>query len=321
MDLTKTVFSRLSPAGAKARLSVFIFHRVLRAPDPLFPDEVHASRFDELCGWIGGWCNVLPLDRAVALLKAGELPTRAACITFDDGYADNFHVARPILLRHGLPATFFVATGFLDGGRMWNDTVIESIRGTELRVLSLGNLLGAGLAQVPVATTQEKSQAIDAVIAQVKYRPPTERDTLIAELARRAQVQLPDDLMMTSAEVRAMRHSGMQIGAHTVTHPILARLDPSAARIEIAQSKGFLERLLGERVGLFAFPNGKPDVDYTAQCAATVRELGFDAAFSTRWAAARADTDMFQIPRFTPWDRTRFRFGARMLGNLAVGPA
>lgn len=317
--MLKSVYALLSPAGVKARLSVFILHRVLPVPDPLFPNEIHASRFDELCGWIKGWCNVLPLDHAVASLKAGTLPARAACITFDDGYADNFKVALPILQRHGLAATFFIATGFLDGGRMWNDSVIESIRLTQLPILRLDDLFGAGFAGVPVVTASEKSAAIGAIIGLVKYRPVSERASIIEQLAERSLARLPVDLMMTSTEVRAMRQAGMQIGAHTVSHPILARLDPLVARAEIGESKRVLEKLLDERVGLFAYPNGKPDADYNVQSASIVRELGFDAAFSTRWAASRADTDIFQIPRFTPWDRTRWRFGARMLANLRVG--
>ena len=69
-------FSFLSPVGAKARLSVFIFHRVLPEPNQLFSDEMHARRFDEVCGWLKSWFNVLPLDQAVARLKTGMLPAR-----------------------------------------------------------------------------------------------------------------------------------------------------------------------------------------------------------------------------------------------------
>jgi peptidoglycan/xylan/chitin deacetylase (PgdA/CDA1 family) len=129
-------------------------------------------------------------------------------------------------------------------------------------------------------------------------------------------VQLPRDLMMTSNEVKAMRHAGMQIGAHTVSHPILARLTDEQVGQEIQGSKHFLEQLLGERVGLFAYPNGKPGEDYTPQCVEVVRNLGFDAAVSTRWGASGTQDDLLQIRRFTPWDHTRLRFGARMLANL-----
>ncbi|MCU0943281.1 MAG: polysaccharide deacetylase family protein, partial [Hydrogenophaga sp.] len=120
------LYGWMSPGGASARLSVLIFHRVLAQPDPLFPGVPDVRRFDEVCRWLARWFRVMPLDEAVRALKRGNLPARAAAITFDDGYADNHDQALPVLRAHGLPATFFVATGFLDGGRMWNDTLIES---------------------------------------------------------------------------------------------------------------------------------------------------------------------------------------------------
>ena len=116
---------------------------------------------------------------------------------------------------------------------------------------------------------------------------------------------------------RAHPHAGMQIGAHTVSHPILAKLDTPRAADEIGRSRDVLQTLLGEKVGLFAYPNGKPGTDYLPDVhPALVRELGFDAAVSTRWAAARRSDDVFQIPRFTPWDRGRFKFGLRLMRNL-----
>ena len=313
MLLLKLLFHWMSPAGDRARLSVLIFHRVLPQPDPLFPDEVHARRFDVLCGWLAAWFNVLPLNEAVERLKAGTLPARAACITFDDGYADNFHVAMPILQRHGLTATFFVATGFLDGGRMWNDGIIETVRSSKAPLLDLSPL---GLGSHHLGSIDQRRAAIAAIIGQVKYRPVAERVVIVEEIARIAQVTLPQDLMMTSDEVRAMRRGGMQIGAHTVSHPILARLTDEQARQEIQESRSFLENLLGERVGLFAYPNGKPGEDYSAHSVDVVRTLGFDAAVSTQWGASGQRDDLLQIRRFTPWDRTRLRFGARMIANL-----
>lgn len=304
----------MAPAGKSARLSVLIFHRVLREPDPLFPDEMHASRFDAVCGWLAAWFNVLPLDKAVSQLKTGSLPARAACITFDDGYADNHEVAAPILRRHGLTATFFIATGFMDGGRMWNDTVIESVRHAGTAMLDLGST-----GRFPIATLAEKSAAIESVIGQIKYRPIGERLAIAALVAETAHVAPPDNLMMTSTQVKALRHMGMQIGAHTVTHPILACLTEEQATQEIKSSKDHLEALLGERVGLFAYPNGKPGDDYDVKTVAIVRGLGFDAAVSTHWGTSVAGDDLFQICRFTPWDRGQWCFGLRLLRNMWAG--
>jgi hypothetical protein len=126
----RPLFSWLSPAGPGARLSVLIFHRVLARPDPLFPGRGgRPSTFDAICRWLRHWFEVLPLDRAVQALRDGTLPARAAAITFDDGYADNHDLALPMLEAAGLSACFFIATGFLDGGRMWNDVLIEACGG------------------------------------------------------------------------------------------------------------------------------------------------------------------------------------------------
>lgn len=320
MNTMKPMFSLLSPAGARARLTVLIFHRVLREPDPLFPDEVDATRFDEQLGWVKSWFNVLPLDEAARHLQDGSLPARAAALSFDDGYADNHDVALPLLRKHGLPCSFFVATGFLDGGRMWNDTLIESVRLSALPVLDLRGLQdfrGEDLGRHELRGVDGRRAALGGLIERVKYLPPEPRLACVDAIAQRAEVRPPDDLMMSGAQVRALRRAGMQIGAHTVSHPILAKLDARQAADEMDRSRGVLQALLDEKVGMFAYPNGKPGTDYLTDVhPGIVRELGFDSAVSTRWAAGRRGEDIFQIPRFTPWDRDRSRFGLRLMRNL-----
>jgi len=120
--------------------------------------------------------------------------------------------------------------------------------------------------------------------------------------------------------VRAMRRAGMQIGAHTLTHPILARLDADSARAEIGGSKRFLEALLDEPVTLFAYPNGKPGRDFSDESVAIARDLGFETAVTTAWGVADRNSDRLRLPRFTPWERTRLRFGARMFNTLRTRP-
>lgn len=315
MNILRAAISQMSPGGINGRLSVFIFHRVLAESDPLFPDEPDANRFSQMLDWIKSWFNVLPLDVAVNCLKQGDLPPRSAAITFDDGYADNRTIALPILRQYGLPATFFIATGFLDGGRMWNDTVIESVRRSENDVLDLTSM---ELGRYSILSTGEKREAIKTIIGRIKYLPVEERASLTERISEFAGIRPPDDLMMTSAQVAEMRDAGMQIGAHTVSHPILTSISLQQAREEIASSKSHLEQLLGEKITLFAYPNGKPGVDYQPEHAALVNELGFQAAVSTAWGCATASSDMHQIPRFTPWDKSRVRFGIRLLGNLRI---
>ena len=308
---------RLGPGGSG--LSILIFHRVLAQRDPLFPQEVCAEEFDALCGWLAQWCRVWPLQEAAARLQRGDLPPGSVCITFDDGYADNHSVALPILRRHGLCATFFVATAYLDGGRMWNDTVVETVRACADDALDVSALKIEGLGLLDLATPQQRQRAIGLLLGALKYREPHAREVAALELARLAGVQaarLPVDLMMTSAQVADLHQAGMSIGAHTHRHPILAVLDESAALQEIGHSREVLEGLLREPVELFAYPNGRPQQDYSARDVSIVRRLGFKTAVSTRWGVARAGADGLQLPRYTPWDRSRWRFGLRMARQL-----
>ncbi len=318
----RLVLSALSPPGVGSRLSIVIFHRVLATPDLLFPDDPDVRRFDEICAWLAAWYRVLPLDEAVERLAQNSLPQRALAITFDDGYADNHDLAMPILQSHGLCATFFIATGFLNGGRMWNDTVIEAVRKTSQSSLDLTGLRLPGFERIELPTTPQRRAAIHRLLDAVKYLPHAERLRMSECIAERAHVTPRSDLMMTADQVRGLASAGMQIGAHTVSHPIMAALDDAAAERELAQSKCELESLLGRPVKLFAYPNGKPGRDYRQRDVALVQRLGFKAAVSTApGAACRANDRLFELPRFTPWDQSRWRFALRLARNLRTASA
>jgi peptidoglycan/xylan/chitin deacetylase (PgdA/CDA1 family) len=314
--MLRLLLNTLSPPGPAARLSILIFHRVLPAADPLFPQEVDAERFDRLCSWLRQWCNVLPLDSAVAALREDRLPARAAAITFDDGYADNHDVALPILRRHGLRATFFVATGFLDGGRMWNDTLVESVRCARSAVLDVSAAGLAGLDRLPLNGVAQRRSAIDALIRACRYLPFAKRDAAVAAIARSSSQSLPTDLMMTRHQVQALHAAGMQIGGHTVMHPILTRLPLAEARREMTTGKTHLEAIVQAPVTLFAYPNGRPGEDFAADHVRLAEELGFEAAVTTAWGVSTHGTPRWQLPRFTPWDRSRLRFGLRLAHNV-----
>ena len=321
--MLRPLLGALSPAGRQARLSTLIFHRVTAQPDPLFPGEVDALRFDAICGWVRRWANVLPLDEAVQRLAEGSLPARAMCITFDDGYADNHDVALPILQRHGLTATFFVASGFIDGGIMWNDRVIEAVRLCSHAVLRLPDGLVPGRNELDLSSWTARRQAVGVLLKVLKYQPFAQRLQSTEALAAAAGVRLPDHLMMRTPQVAALAHAGMGVGGHTVNHPILARLDEAQALQEMQDGKRALEAMIQSPVHLFAYPNGRPGTDYTARDVALARRAGFKAAVSTASGAAQAGVDTYQLPRFTPWDQSRLRFGARLAMNLrsAIRPS
>lgn len=302
--------------GNSKRLTVLIFHRVLPEVDPLSPDEMHASRFDALVGTLVQFFNVLPMDEALSRLQAGTLPTRSVAITFDDGYADNYTIACPILIKHGVKATFFVASGFLDGGIMWNDVAREALRRFRGDRLDLGWL---DLGVCSVATEAERHRLTEAILPKLKYLTPEGRQTALSRLVSETRVEIPDDLMMTTSQLQALHAAGMEIGGHTMDHPILAVISEAEARQQIADNHAHLTRLLGKAPRYFAYPNGRPEQDYQATHARMVSELGYEAAFTTTYGSAGPESGVFELPRFTPWDRDALRFSLRLGHNFFRG--
>src|SRR5687767_9622489 len=168
-SVLRAAYALIAPAGAYARLSTLIFHRVLPTPDPLLPSEPTAGEFEARMRWVQRHFNVIPLDQAIAQLKSRKLPARSLAITFDDGYADNQQIAAPILRKLGLPATFFIATGYLDGGRMFNDSVIAALRDCKRASLDLTEL---GLGIHTLRSLEDRRAAISALLPPLKILDP-----------------------------------------------------------------------------------------------------------------------------------------------------
>ncbi|CAI08569.1 polysaccharide deacetylase family protein [Aromatoleum aromaticum] len=309
----KTVLSLASPAGAGAKLCILIFHRVLPDADPLRLGDPDANTFRWQMRLLSRHFNVLPLHEAALRLRERCLPARAACVTFDDGYADNYTTALPILREFGISATFFISTAYLDGGRMFNDTLIEVVRGLPEGICNLSSI---GLGAVDLVSIADRQALAGTLLGYFKYRPPEERIPAAERLAETFDIDLPTDLMMSSRQLKALHASGMEIGGHTHSHPILALQSPAEARAEICLGKEKLEALLGTAIRVFAYPNGRPVKDYGQEHVAMISECGFDVAVSTRPAVADRHCDIHQLPRFTPWDRTPARFALRLLRTL-----
>lgn len=291
-------------------LTILIFHRVLERADPLFPGEMHAQRFDRLMEFVARTYRVLTLRDSARRLANSELPPRALAITFDDGYADNASIALPILRRHGLVATFFISTGFLDGGLMWNDAVIESVRSTTLASIDLEAF---GLTRMMTQTVAQRRAAVEALLPRLKYLEPGMRDDAVMRLSRGIGVsRLPSDLMMQAVQVQQLSRAGMEIGAHTVNHPILTSVPLAVAEGEIRAGRERLQELIDAPVDSFAYPNGRPREDYDGRHVAIVRRLGFAAAVSTAAGVARIGADLFELPRYSPWDQSNTRWMMRM---------
>lgn len=289
----------------RPRHHILIFHRVLREPDPMSPSEPTGDWFSSLLRMLSRNFETISLAEAVSRAAADTLSGRSVSVTFDDGYADNFEVALPLLEEHRVPATFFVASGYIDGGRMWNDSIIEVFRRLEDGIVELDL---EGTRRFDLGDWESRRAASTATINAWKHLPPGERQSRVDALARRIP-DLPRDLMMNRDQLRALGASDFAaIGGHTRTHPILASVPDSEAVAEIEGGKRDLEDWIQKEIGLFAYPNGRSGSDFRMDHAAMVRSAGFTAAVATDWGTLGTDSDLFTIPRFTPWHRKLSRF-------------
>ncbi|NOZ52947.1 MAG: polysaccharide deacetylase family protein [Gammaproteobacteria bacterium] len=308
----KPLISLCSSSGRKAKLAILIYHRVLASEDLYRDEETNAVEFDWQMRLISRNFRVIKLSDAVERMKNGTLPARAMCVTFDDGYADNYEVALPILKKWNVPATFFISTAYLNGGCMWNDRIIESISHTQSPFLDLTKY---ELGKYSMHTVEERKLAISDLLKKIKHLPYATRFTITEAINHDLEVTIAADIMMTRGQVKKLYENGMEIGAHTDTHPILTKIDDEMALSEIEKNKNILEKILGSDINLFAYPNGKPGQDYNDKHVSMVKSLGFRAAVSTTWGVSNRHSDPYQLCRFTPWDKTPGRFMFRLLNN------
>lgn len=301
------------------RLVVLNYHQVPEQPDPLRPTQVDRSVFREQVNTLRRYFHVIGLAEGIDAMRNNDLPSRAVAITFDDGYRDNHDVALDELVSARCPATFFIATDYLDGGRMWNDTLVESIRRIRQDSLSLEAFGLEGT--LNLTTTGERIKAMRTLIPALKYLEPDAREAAVSRLASICGQPLPDDMMMTSAQVKNLAEAGMEIGAHTSSHPILLRLSDADAFEDIRRGRDALTRLLGQTPRFFAYPNGKLDQDFTHTHASMLPKLGFDAAFTTQWGYATRHMPAFELPRMGFDRNTGFKLALRVLRGFFDSPA
>jgi len=305
----KYIATLASGLGKNKKLFILIYHRVLDEPDYMRPGEIDRRTFTWQMDLMAKYFNVLPLAEALEKIQNNELPARAVCITFDDGYADNYQNALPILNAFNLNATFFIANGFLNGGMMWNDKVIEAVRAISSEKIDLSEV---GLGVYDVSSRDLKSKVAQEIINKIKHQDSSDR-LEIADFVASKVKNLPSDLMMTDEQLIQLHNAGMEIGGHTVNHPIMAKLKTKALSFELKNNKLVLEQLLGTTIRFFAYPNGKPEIDYKQKHVVQVKSEGYQAALSTQWGVSDKNSDLFQLPRFTPWDQSPIKFMQRMI--------
>lgn len=276
------------PGGA----AILGYHRIAGPGGDPFRLDVAPAHFAEQLEVLIGRARPLPLGHLVAAVREGSAPPRAVALTFDDGYAECLYAARPLLERHGVPATVFVATGALGRPFWWDE--VERIAGA-VDPPAGPPVPGPGGRTHVVRAPAGPALAL-RLHALLLPLAPEARTEAIDRL--RAWAGAPDGpgrhRALTPDEIVRLSEGGLiEIGAHTVTHAPLASLAAAAQRAEVEGSRADLAAILGRPPAGFSYPNGS----VSRATAAIVREAGFAHACGSRFDVARRRGDPWRLPR------------------------
>jgi peptidoglycan/xylan/chitin deacetylase (PgdA/CDA1 family) len=319
----------------KPEAIILLYHRVIDLPSD--PQGLCVSRrnFAEHLQLLRAWGRTIRMTMLSQALQHGKWGRRMVLITFDDGYADNLYNAKPLLERYDIPATVFVTTGYLGSKKeFWYDSLeriflhsgpLPEVLRLKVNGFAMECELGSKPAGLDVACRNLKPwnvfrQDIPA-IRHTLYRtlcemlctlPDAERREVLNNLAAWAgmdTINRATHRTLSSEELIRLADGGLiDIGSHTVSHPVLSSLSVALQAEEITRSKARVEELLGRPVDGFAYPFGGRS-DYTEQTVVAVREAGFKWACSNFAGLVRRDTDPWQLPRFLVRDCDGEAFG------------
>lgn len=269
-------------------LTILMYHRVLPASQcsgyPLDSLVVPVEAFRGQMQWLAQHCDVRPVGLGLrALQESGRKATSGrplVSVTFDDGYADNFELAAPLLSELGIRGTFFVTTGFVQSGEaMWFDLAADAwARLDEAQRRDLMDQLQAALATNGTQPLQQRAET-RVWMERLKRAPEEVRLRMVAAAQSRAAGKFDPKRYapMTRQQVALLAATGHEIAAHTVTHPILPQLNDQALALELQSSRRTLREWTGGEVNGFCYPNG--DVDPRVERA--VADTGFQYACVT----------------------------------------
>jgi peptidoglycan/xylan/chitin deacetylase (PgdA/CDA1 family) len=290
---------------------ILMYHRIADEPLDHWGLAVSPERFDEQLRVLRRTRHPLPLAEFVRNFVAGTLPQGAVALTFDDGYADNLQAGLPRLAAADVPATVFLATGYLDDpGPFWWDELAQRVltadgpnsseivvRGQTIHLEFPAETAERENGAVPAGAPNGRTAVLERVYEPLRQLNEAERRSAMIEL--RAIFPAGDDQphlgrAMTSDEVRILAASGLvTIGAHSVTHPSLTRLRADALEYEVVASRLACEALVGVPVEAFVYPFG----EFNAEVRDTVRKAGFAFAGSSQRGPITGASDLFALPR------------------------
>lgn len=259
---------------------IFMYHRFCDAHE-LADERLDQNTFKwQLKQLQEGW-NIMTLGEFLKMKEENvNLPPYIIILTVDDGYEDFYQIAYPCLKECGLSATFFPTVNFIDGEWLWWDRISFAMEHTLKKNIPFefeSNTFYLDL------TTHEGMQAawmelIDYCVSSddaVKWQ-------LILKLERDLEIELPFSpdskfRAVTWEQLKELSTDGMEIGSHTINHPIMSRIDKNTLIEELTASKERIENELGKTVVSFCYPNGKPDDLNSAVCG-QVEKAGYKGA-------------------------------------------
>jgi peptidoglycan/xylan/chitin deacetylase (PgdA/CDA1 family) len=275
--------------AGRAKGIILLYHRVAEGFDPLSLN-VSPAHFAEHLQVVRSLGRPAPLS---ALVDDGRSDQWLLGVSFDDGYRDNLEVAAPLLEASDIPATVFVVTGNMDSGEeFWWDEIARLIF-DERDVVA-----APGWSVEEAAEPRPAYADFRAALERLRTGNSDERTLALTDLrGRKRDVHLPRRPVLTADEVaRLSATAQLDVGAHTVRHPLLAGLDPAAQRDEIQRARERLTEILGHAPRHFAYPFGTP-FDFDRSSMAAARAVGFEAAFANFPAPVGERSPRFAIPR------------------------
>lgn len=281
------------------RLAILRYHAICGPEGYAYASPaicISPDAFDAHLAYLAASYNVVSLPDAVKSIRNRRpLPPNAVAITFDDGYADNLAAARA-LARYGLTATFYITAGCLaDGQPFWPSELRYLVAGIpEVRTtLHVGDVR----VELDLGSNEGRSDAIGRLTKTFKAHPVPVRERLRDELRSKSTRFAMPRVMLTWDEVREMHALGMTIGSHTMTHPNLPNAGLAAARDELFGSRTRLEEEIGAPVTMFSYPNGGAERYLTPLVQQVVKEVGYEAATTSRNAFAGPGSDLYALER------------------------
>ncbi len=292
-------------AGAQAQsCTILLYHGV--SPSREQDSElaaglfVSAEEFERQMRFLKRHFTIVPLREAVSHIQSGTpFPSRAAAVTFDDGYRNNAEQAFPLLQSLGIPFTMFVATDFI-GGRstVWWDR-LESIVNGYAQQGEVTLSLASGRHRFDLSTPGDRRRLYlhgQSVIVS----SPSQEEPFLGYLEQ--ELGVPNGTNGTKAfmgweELQALAASPLvEIGAHSASHANLARLPVESARREISASKEALEAAWGQPVTSFAYPFGQKST-YNQETISLLKQTGFTCAVTGIEGKTNINADLFQLRR------------------------